>query len=262
MSMPQVLAEGLFAKLPVLVNDDICAGKTYIVTGGNHGLGLETARHLVRSSAARVILTVRNMKAGEYAKDDIERATGRTGIVELWDLNLASYDSIKAFATKLSHENVRIDGFIANAGVQMDRWETAEGMELSMQVNVVSTILLAVLIIPKLVESAQSYGNEPKLVFVGSALGFVAKEDLAKCGKADVFAALNEHKRANMDQRSPAYSPFQSEALSNFDFLQVCSYQARSALRHSRTRQSMSRGTHRRHHQCSRTGAVFDRPGL
>ncbi|KAF2451519.1 NAD(P)-binding protein [Karstenula rhodostoma CBS 690.94] len=201
MSLSQVLAEGVFAKLPVLVNENICAGKTYIITGGNHGLGLETARHLVRSSATRVILTVRNMKAGETARADIERATGRTGIIELWYLDLASYDSIKAFASKLSSETGRIDAFIANAGVQMDRWETAEGMELSIQVNVVSTTLLAVLIMPKLVESAKRYAIEPKLVFVGSALGFTAKEDLAKCGKVDVFAALNEQKRADLDQR-------------------------------------------------------------
>ncbi|KAL5374473.1 hypothetical protein DPSP01_011926 [Paraphaeosphaeria sporulosa] len=201
MSIPQILGEGLFAKLPVLVNEDTCAGKTYIITGGNHGLGLETARHLVRSFAARVILTVRNMKAGENAKADIERATGRTGVIELWDLDLASYDSIKAFASKLCSDTGRIDAFIANAGVQMDRWESAQGMELSMQVNVISTMLLAVLILPKLMESANSYRNEPKLVFVGSALGFVAKEDLAKCGQANVFAALNEPTRANMDQR-------------------------------------------------------------
>jgi NAD(P)-dependent dehydrogenase (short-subunit alcohol dehydrogenase family) len=201
MSIPQILSEGLFTKLPLLVNDDVCSGKTYIITGGNHGLGLETARHLVRSFAARVILTVRNMKAGEDAKAGIERETGRTGIIELWHLNLASYDSVEAFASKLSSENGRIDGFVANAGVQMDRWETAEDMELSIQVNVISTMLLAVLVMPRLMESAKTYSIEPRLVFVGSALGFMAKDDLAKCGKVNVFAALNEPKRANLDQR-------------------------------------------------------------
>ncbi|KAJ4351740.1 uncharacterized protein N0V89_007083 [Didymosphaeria variabile] len=201
MSLPQILAEGVFAKLPVLVNADICSDKTYIITGGNHGLGLETARHLVRSSAARVILTVRNMKAGEAAKADIERSTGRKGTIEVWHLDLASYDSIKAFANRMSSQVERIDAFISNAGIQMDRWETAEGMELSMQVNVISTMLLSALIMPKLVENAKKVGGEPKLVFVGSALGFMAKEDLAKCGNVDVFAALNNPKGANLDQR-------------------------------------------------------------
>ncbi|KAJ4301408.1 hypothetical protein N0V90_003500 [Kalmusia sp. IMI 367209] len=200
MSLPQILAEGVFAKLPVLVNADTCSGRTYIVTGGNHGLGLETARHLVRSQAARVILTVRNNKAGEEAKTDIERSTGRKGVIDLWHLDLASFDSVKAFANKLSSEVERIDAFVANAGVQMDRWETAEGNELSMTVNVISTVLLSVLIMPKLVEIAKKFNNSPKLVYTGSALGFVAEKELAKSGETDIFKGLNDQKRADMDQ--------------------------------------------------------------
>ncbi|KAF1966060.1 NAD(P)-binding protein [Bimuria novae-zelandiae CBS 107.79] len=201
MALPQVLAESVFAKLPLLVSPSTCSGRTYMITGGNHGLGLETARHLVRASAACVILTVRRMAAGEEAKANIERSTGRTGVVELWSLDLASYGSMKAFANKLENEIERIDGFIANAGVWMDRWETAEGMELTVQVNVISTMLLSVLIMPQLIASARKFGNEPKLVFTGSALGFVAEKDLAKCGKTDVLGGLNDQKRANIAQR-------------------------------------------------------------
>lgn len=202
MSIPQILGEGVFTKLPVLVNSENCSGKTFIITGGNHGLGLETARHLVRSFAARVVLTVRNMKAGENAKADIERSTGRIGIIELRHLDLASYASVKAFANSLCSEIGRIDAFISNAGVQMDKWETAEGSELSLQVNVISTMLLSVLVMPKLVEISNKYANEPKLVFVGSALGFVAEKELANCGNVDVFAALNDPKGANLALRS------------------------------------------------------------
>lgn len=72
-----------YAKLPILVDESTCSGRTYIVTGGNSGLGLETARHLVGASASRVILAVRNLKAGEIAKTDIEKSTGRTGVVHV-----------------------------------------------------------------------------------------------------------------------------------------------------------------------------------
>lgn len=151
MSLVQILAEGVTATLPGLVNANTCSGKTYIVTDGNHGLGLETARHLVGSSTARVILTVRNMKAGEKAKADIESSTGRIGIIELWHLDLSSFKSVKDFANKVSAELERIDAFVANAGVSMDSWEIAEGVELSMTVIVVNTMFLSVLIMPKLV---------------------------------------------------------------------------------------------------------------
>src|SRR4051794_32669300 len=91
-----------FKKLPVLTHDATCRGKTYIVTGANVGLGLETARHLVKSSAAKVILAVRNIEAGKKAKADIEHTTGRSGVVEVWQLDLASVESMKAFAQRSS----------------------------------------------------------------------------------------------------------------------------------------------------------------
>lgn len=70
-------------KVPMLASESTCSGKTYIVTGSNTGLGLETARHLVQFGASRVILAVRNLTAGETAKKDIEKSAGRQGIVEV-----------------------------------------------------------------------------------------------------------------------------------------------------------------------------------
>lgn len=72
-----------YRRLPILANESNVAGKTYIVTGGNSGLGLETARHLVAFNAATVILAVRNLTAGDNAKMDIEKTTGRTGIIQV-----------------------------------------------------------------------------------------------------------------------------------------------------------------------------------
>lgn len=94
MSMRQIFAEQ-YVKLPVLVDRNTCSEKTYIVMGSNNGLGLETARHLVGSSASRVVLAVRNTTAGEKAKAGIERTTGRLGVVEVWHLDLASFASAK-----------------------------------------------------------------------------------------------------------------------------------------------------------------------
>lgn len=72
-----------YRTLPIVANDKTCLGKTYIITGSNSGLGLETARHLVEFKASRVVLAVRNLVAGEKAKKDIEKTTKRTGIVEV-----------------------------------------------------------------------------------------------------------------------------------------------------------------------------------
>ena len=72
-----------YRKLPILANESTCSGKTYIVTGSNSGLGLETARHLVEFFALRVILAVRNVAAGETAKKDIQKPTGRKGVIQV-----------------------------------------------------------------------------------------------------------------------------------------------------------------------------------
>ncbi|CAD6592413.1 MAG: hypothetical protein ASARMPREDX12_006073 [Alectoria sarmentosa] len=72
--------------------------QTIIVTGSNAGLGLEASRHFVRLDAAKVILAVRNLEKGEAAKQSIEESTGRTGVVEVWQLDLAHYESVKDFS--------------------------------------------------------------------------------------------------------------------------------------------------------------------
>lgn len=72
-----------FRKLPILADESTCIGKTYVVTGGNSGLGFETAKHLVEFSAACVVLGVRNLEAGEKAKREIEKFAGRKNVVKV-----------------------------------------------------------------------------------------------------------------------------------------------------------------------------------
>jgi NAD(P)-dependent dehydrogenase (short-subunit alcohol dehydrogenase family) len=199
-AMRRVIAEQ-YSKLPIPTTS--LSGKTYIVTGSNNGLGLETARHLVRSSASRVILAVRNTAAGEKAKADIERSTGRKGVVEVWALDLASFESVRKFAARTERELERVDGLLQNAGAYLDAWTEAEGMETSMTVNVVNTMFLGVLMMPKLAETARKFGTAPRMVFLVSGLGVTneARGQLVKGGEANILQGLNEKKAQNMDLR-------------------------------------------------------------
>lgn len=90
------------------------AGQTIIVTGSNTGLGREAARHFVRLNAAKVILAVRSIKKGEDAKFDIEKTTDRRGVVEVWQLDMANYDSVKMFAKQCDSLS-RLDVVMENA---------------------------------------------------------------------------------------------------------------------------------------------------
>ncbi|EED17342.1 short-chain dehydrogenase/reductase family protein, putative [Talaromyces stipitatus ATCC 10500] len=157
--------------LPLTITPEKCSGGTYIVTGANTGLGLEAAKHLVAVGAAKVILAVRNIAAGEAAKDRIIKETGKLGTAEVWALDLTSYESVKTFASKAIEELDRIDAVIENAAVASAHGR-AEGHLLSMTVNVYSTLLLGVLLLPKLEENAQRYGITPHLTIVTSGASF------------------------------------------------------------------------------------------
>ncbi|KAI9711794.1 MAG: hypothetical protein M1820_001939 [Bogoriella megaspora] len=190
-----------FRRMPMLANNSTCSGKTYIVTGSNSGLGLETAKHLVEFLAARVVLAVRNLTSGENAKTEIEKLTGRKGIVHVWHLDMASSVSVQTFAKKVSEELDRIDGLVLNAGIMIDTWTLAEGMESSVQVNVVNTLFLGALMMPKLGEDARKFGIHPTLVFIVSVLGYTVKAEMDKSREGGIFDGLNDERRASMDSR-------------------------------------------------------------
>jgi len=116
-------------------------------------------------------------------------------------LDMASSPSIKSFVQKVSTDFDRIDGFVCNAGVMIDQWADVEGMESSMVINVINTLQLGILLMPKLSAVAKKHGIHPTLVFIVSVLGYTAKAELDKSRKGNIFDGLNNQQRANMDQR-------------------------------------------------------------
>ena len=161
---------GFGKTLPICTED--CSGRTFIVTGSNTGIGYETVKRLLLQNASRVIMTVRNPAAGEKAKAELEAATGKTGVAQVWHLDLASYDSVKGFANKVISELERVDVLIENAGVSPVDRTMAEGHHLTVTVNILSTFLLTMLLLPKLSETARKFNTTPHLVVLGSSYGF------------------------------------------------------------------------------------------
>ena len=172
---------------------------TYIVTGANTGLGYECTKHLLSMGVERIILAVRTPAKGEAALATLRRETGRPSAGEVWQLDLTSLDSVEAFSKKVNSLN-RLDALICNAGVIMSQFTPAEGLEMTLQVNVVATALLALRALPKLEESAKKFGTQPRLTIVSSDQSFgdnvkLCVEKLAPQGS--VFAAFSEEKNFN-----------------------------------------------------------------
>ncbi|KAI9799896.1 MAG: hypothetical protein M1833_003818 [Piccolia ochrophora] len=174
------------------------AGQTCVVTGANIGLGLEAARHLVRLDAEKVILAVRTVSKGEEAKKSIEESTGRTGVVEVWALDLSSYESTIQFAERLQGLK-RLDCIVENAGIATEQFQLAEENESTITTNVVSTFLLALLVLPKLRETATKFNVLPRLVIVSSDVHEITSFPERK--GANIFETLNKEAAANMSDR-------------------------------------------------------------
>ncbi|ORY71178.1 putative short-chain dehydrogenase [Pseudomassariella vexata] len=160
--------QGIINQLkPLPYPETDCSGKTIIVTGANVGLGLEAARHFVRLNAAKVILGCRNVEKGSQAKTDIETSTNRTGVAEVWQLDLTSFDSVKEFCQRAEKLH-RLDVVVENAGVATGDFVQYEGYEQQITVNVISTFLMALLILPSLRRTATRFNVVPSLVIVTS----------------------------------------------------------------------------------------------
>lgn len=187
-----------FTKLPY--PNTSFANQTVIVTGSNTGLGLEAARHIARLGAAKVILACRTLTKGQAAAADITASEHlKSDRIEVWELDLSSHGSVKAFAQRVQQLD-RLDALIQNAGILTYHYRLEEGDESTITVNVTSAILLGLLILPKLRESARKYGVRGRLAFVGSDLQYIAKFKEADT-TGSLYAALNNKEGIDMDDR-------------------------------------------------------------
>jgi retinol dehydrogenase-12 len=188
----------IWAKLPYPATK--FTDQTIIVTGSNIGMGLEAARHFVRLDAKKVILAVRNLQKGEEAKKSIIESEKRPeSTVEVWDLDLASYASTKAFAQRANRDLDRLDVVVGNAGIYMYEFEMAEEDESTITVNNVSTFLLGIMLLPKLRETSITHDKETVLTFTGSFVHYLT--EFPERTADSIFKGLADKETARMADR-------------------------------------------------------------
>jgi len=128
-------------------------GKTVVVTGGNSGIGLETAAALA-GAGARVLITARDRARGEAALGELRRR-GRRDDAELAVFDLGDLASVRAGAAELLDRCERLDVLVNNAGVVLsDRRESADGHEATFAINHLGPFLLTQLLLERLKASA------------------------------------------------------------------------------------------------------------
>ncbi|WP_097130568.1 oxidoreductase [Spirosoma fluviale] len=109
-------------------------GKQALVTGGNSGIGYETALALYKAGAT-VTIAGRDAHRLRQAADPIKEVAGK-GNVETAVLNLANLAQIEQFAQEYVSTHTRLDILINNAGVMMPPQRlTDDGYELQFGTN-------------------------------------------------------------------------------------------------------------------------------
>ncbi|KAF5848846.1 hypothetical protein GGP41_009944 [Bipolaris sorokiniana] len=154
--------------------------QTAIITGSNTGLGLEAARQLLQLDLTRLILAVRSEAKGNLAAEPLRNEFPHAR-VEVWILDMEDPESISAFATRCQALR-RLDIAILNAGVQNKDCVISfkTGREQTFQVNYLSTIMLAVLLLPILKAKGRLAGKPARLTVVTSTTAYFADFDHEK----------------------------------------------------------------------------------
>uniref|UniRef100_A0A0E0GFL3 Uncharacterized protein n=1 Tax=Oryza nivara TaxID=4536 RepID=A0A0E0GFL3_ORYNI len=143
------------------------AGLTAIVTGASSGIGAETARVLA-IRGAHVVMAVRNLAAAQPVRDAI-LADAPAASLDLMELDLASMDSVRAFASDFAAKGLPLNILINNAGVMATPFSLSkDGIELQFATNHVGHFLLTHLLLETMKKTSCESNVEGRIVNVSS----------------------------------------------------------------------------------------------
>jgi NAD(P)-dependent dehydrogenase (short-subunit alcohol dehydrogenase family) len=148
-------------------DDGSLHGRVHLITGANTGIGRATAQALA-ARGAHVLLACRSPERARPVLDEIKQQT-KSDTVELVELDLASFASIRRAAATLLARDLPLHVLINNAGV-VARGLTADGFELVFGVNHLGHFLLTNLLLERLRASAPA-----RVVTVSSQAHYEAK---------------------------------------------------------------------------------------
>ncbi|KAJ9606760.1 hypothetical protein H2200_008769 [Cladophialophora chaetospira] len=146
-------------------------GKVCLVTGANSGLGEATVAALARHEPAKVYLAARSRDKAETALSRIKATSpaAKVADIQILDLDLASFDSVKKAAARVNAEVGRLDVLQLNAGVAViPQSTTKEGYEIQFGTNYLGQALLTQLLMPLLLKTAGLPGADVRIVSMSS----------------------------------------------------------------------------------------------
>ena len=171
------------------------SGRTAVVTGGNAGLGLATARALA-GAGAELVIAARDQERAAAATAEI-RGSAPGCSLEVVPLDLASQQSVRAAAERILERRDRIDLLVNNAGLMgIPERRTADGFEMQLGVNHLGHWTLTALLMPALLRA-----DAARIVSVTSVAHLIARpvdpENPHLDGRYGPWRAYGQSKLAN-----------------------------------------------------------------
>ncbi|MEO0688761.1 MAG: oxidoreductase [Pseudomonadota bacterium] len=172
--------------------DDL-SGKTFLITGGNSGIGLEAAKILAAKNADVVIASRNETKGRAALAKLVNLGEGRC---ELLALDLADSASIRAAANEAGERFGEISGLINNAGVmQTPKQKTKDGFEMQLGTNHLGHFLWTALMI-RHVDPAE--GRIVTVSSIAHKFGRIDFDDLMMESGYDASRSYTRSKLANL----------------------------------------------------------------
>ncbi|NWI88218.1 DHR12 reductase, partial [Pitta sordida] len=148
------------------------AGRSFLVTGANSGIGKAAAKEIARRGGT-VHLLCRNAERSEVAKEEIVTETGNKNIF-LHIVDISDPKEIWKFVEKFQNEH-KLNVLVNNAGCMVNNREvTEEGLEKNFATNTLGTYILTTALLPLLEKEADS-----RVITVSSGGMLVQKLDIS-----------------------------------------------------------------------------------
>ena len=178
----KVLQEQIWDRHRRIKSSDIptMSGKTILITGANRGIGFEAVKRLI-PFGCHIIIGCRRPKEAykiiekcvENIKESNEISESEFGTFECIELNVASMNSVRNFASKIIERECSVNVLVNNAGVMFGPYETTEdGLEKQMATNYFGHFLLTSLLLPVLKSSAETSSVKSRVINVASCAHF------------------------------------------------------------------------------------------
>ncbi|KAJ7777253.1 hypothetical protein B0H16DRAFT_1301756 [Mycena metata] len=166
-------------------------GETVLVLGANTGIGLEASKHFASMNPARLIMACRSESKGKAAVEKLRADTGYAK-AEVWIVDLADFASVTRFADKFEQDGGRLDILVEDAGMgPSSKYEsTTDGWEASLQVNCLSTPLVALRLLPTMIRTGQEHCTTPRIVVVSSEMHYYVDIEKSVCKKPGIIKTL------------------------------------------------------------------------